>query len=53
MVDPNYKDKINEIKSILTQLSKRILTLFGKITVIKTLALSKINHILADISFNS
>ena len=45
MIELNYKEKIREIKNLLTQWSKRILTPFGKITVIKSLAISKINHL--------
>ena len=45
MVDLNYAEKLNEIKKLLLNWSKRILTPLGKITVIKSLALSKINHL--------
>jgi hypothetical protein len=37
-----------DIKSLLQQWSKIILTPYGKITVIKTLAISKINHLLPN-----
>ena len=46
MIKINYNDKIREIKTLLTQWTKRILTPYGKITVIKTLAVSKITHLL-------
>ena len=46
MIKINYDDKIKSIKSLLNQWSKRNLTPYGKITVLKTLALSKINHLL-------
>ena len=46
MVDLNYSDKINEIRKIFLNWSKRILTPLGKNTIIKSLALSKINHLL-------
>ena len=46
MINLNYKEKIADIKNLLSQWSKRILTPFGKITVIKSLALAKINHLL-------
>ena len=45
MNDLNYPDKIREIKSLLINWSKRVLTPFGKITVIKSLAVSKLNHL--------
>jgi hypothetical protein len=38
IINLNYNDKIADIKSLLQQWSKRILTPYGKITVIKTLA---------------
>ena len=47
MIKINYNEKIREIKNVLLQWSKRILTPFGKIVVIKTLALSKINHLIS------
>ena len=46
MVDLNYAEKLNEIKKLFLNWSKRILTPLGKITVIKSLALSKINHLI-------
>ena len=46
MINLNYKEKIREIKDLLIQWSKRILTPFGKITVIKSLAMAKINHLI-------
>ena len=46
MIKLNYKEKIIEIKKLLVQWSKRILTPFGKIVVIKSLAMAKINHLL-------
>ena len=49
MIKINYDDKIKSIKSLLKQWSKRILTPYGKITVIKTLALSKITHLLISL----
>ena len=39
--DFNSIDVLNKVKSILTNWSKRKLTLFGRITIIKSLALSK------------
>ena len=40
----NWDDKIDKIDNLLCQWKKRHLTLFGKITVIKSLALSKITY---------
>ena len=45
IVELNYKEKIIQIKNLLSAWSKRILTPIGKITVIKSLALPKINHL--------
>ena len=39
--DFNSIDVLNKVKSILTNWSKRKLTLFGRVTIIKSLALSK------------
>ena len=38
----NYEDKIRQIDEVLAQASKRNLTLFSKVCIIKSLALSKI-----------
>ena len=46
MVKINYDEKLREIKFLLIQWSKRILTPYGRITVIKSLAMAKINHLL-------
>ena len=46
MVDLNYNDKLMEIRKIAFKLSKRLLIPLGRITVIKSLALSKINHLI-------
>ena len=45
MIKMNYEEKIKNIKQLLNIWSKRILTPIGKITVIKSLAISKINHL--------
>ena len=45
----NYQDKIKEMKVLLTHWSKRNLTSIGRITVIKSLALSKINHLILSL----
>lgn len=46
ITDNNINKKMNEITQELSQWSKRDLTPFGKTTVIKTLILSKIVHLL-------
>ena len=46
IVEINYRSKLEEIKRLLVIWSKRILTPIGKIAVIKSLALSKINHLI-------
>ena len=38
--------KLHELQNIISQWKKRYLTIFGKITVIKTILLSKITHLL-------
>ena len=45
----NFENAISEIQKMLQRWQIRNLTLFGKITVIKTFALSKLNHILSVI----
>ena len=47
MVDLNYNDKLTEIRKLLLNWSKRILIPLGRIAVIKSLALSKINHLIS------
>ncbi|MCU7801037.1 MAG: reverse transcriptase family protein, partial [gamma proteobacterium symbiont of Lucinoma myriamae] len=49
IVEVNYLTKIEEMKKIFLNWSKRILTPLGKIVVIKSLALSKINHLILAI----
>ena len=46
IVEINYRTKLEDIKRLLVRWSKRILTPIGKITVIKSLALAKINHLI-------
>ena len=41
----NYNDKIKEIEQEIKQWSKRILTPLGRITVLKTLLIAKLNHL--------
>jgi len=49
IVPLNYENKLNEIRKLLSTWSKRNLTPFGKITVIKTLALSKLTHLFTNL----
>ena len=49
IVDLNFADKLNEIRKLLNTWKKRHLTPFGKICVIKTLAVAKITHLLVSI----
>ena len=44
-MDDNFHEKIKEIKKLLNQWFYRSLTPYGKITLIKTLAMSKLSHI--------
>lgn len=45
IVKLNFDPKIEEVRTLLTIWSKRILTPIGKNVVLKTLALSKLNHL--------
>ena len=49
IVDINFEGKLNDIQRTLNIWYKRQLTPFGKITVIKTLAMSKIVHLLTNL----
>ena len=49
IVQLNYGSKLNEIQKLLRTWSKRSLTPFGKITVIKTLAISKLTYLFSNI----
>ena len=49
ITDVNFTKKIKEAKAILKSWQHRKLTLLGKITVIKTLALSKLIHLLTSL----
>ena len=41
----NFEIKIEEIEKLLSHWSYRYLTPFGKVTIIKSLALSKLSHV--------
>ena len=45
LIDNNYEDCFEKVKSELSSWKHRFLTVFGKITVIKTMCLSKFTHI--------
>ena len=49
MNEINYDTKLVEIKNILNAWKRRQLTPLGKITVIKTLAMSKITHLFINL----
>lgn len=49
IVEINYSEKIADMKKLLLNWSKRNLTPLGKIAVIKSLALSKINHLILSL----
>ena len=46
MLALNYSEKVREIRDLLINWSKRILTPYGKIIVIKSMAMAKINHLI-------
>ena len=45
----NYENKLKEMENILNAWSRRNVTPFGKITVIKTLVLSKVTHLVMNL----
>jgi len=49
IVNINYDSKIEEIQKLFSCWSKRALSPLGRITVIKTLALAKLNHLILGI----
>ena len=49
MEELNFRPKLQEMKATLKMWRMRNLTLYGKITVIKSLVLSKINHLLSSL----
>ena len=49
MVNFNYASKLEQIRNMLKQWSKRNLTPFGKITVLKTLVLSKLTYLFINL----
>ena len=49
IVDINYTTKITEIEKEMRQWAKRILTPLGRLTVLKTLLVSKLNHLIISL----
>ena len=49
MVDHNYCEKIKEIKRQIISWSKRTLTVLGRITVVKSLLVPKLNYLLLSL----
>ena len=45
----NFENKIQEIKQLLASWNRRLITPFGKITVLKTLAVSKLTHLFINL----
>ena len=45
----NFENKLNEMKKVLNAWSRRNHTPFGRITVIKSLVISKITHLLMNL----
>ena len=45
MIELNYKEKLSQIGKKLKQWSKQILTPLGRITILKTLIISKLNYL--------
>ena len=50
MVELNYNVKIGSIRKLFNNWSKRILTPLGKLSVVKSLALSQVNYLLASLT---
>ena len=46
ILEINYNEKIKEIKKEIKQWSRRILTPLGRITILKTLLIAKLNHLI-------
>ena len=49
IVNLNFENKLQEIEKLLKTWNKRLLTPFGKITVIKTLAISKLTYLFMNL----
>ena len=49
MIEENFKTKIEEIQNLMNIWSRRKLTVFGKITVLKTIIFAKLIHLLTSL----
>lgn len=49
MMELNYSNKLQEIKHMISSWSRRLLTTAGRITVVKTLIIPKITHLLISL----
>ena len=49
IVTINFENKLNKMKKMLNAWSRRNLTPLGRITVIKSLVISKITHLLMNL----
>ena len=49
MVERNYKDKLKKLDNLMTMWTRRNLTPIGRITVLKSLILPKLNHLFSSI----
>ena len=49
IVNLNFENRLNEVEKLLKTWNKRFLTPFGKITVIKTLAISKLTYLFMNL----
>ena len=49
IVTINFENKLNEMKKVLNAWSRRNLTLFGRRTLIKSLVISKMTHLLMNL----
>ena len=49
IVTISFENKLNEMKKVLNAWSRRNLTPFGRITVIKSLVISKITHLMRNL----
>ena len=50
ITDMNFNNELPKIKSFIQQWNRRILTPIGRITVVKTLILLKLNHLFISLS---
>ena len=53
MINLNYRPVLDNIDNTLKKWSKQYLTPFGKITILKTLVIAKLNHLFLSIPIAS